>query len=82
MKSKPTRIIQTDLDPDGVRIVVDWDRFVPGSSVFIPCVNTKEAVKQVCGRLGFSRAELKYRATVCDGYYGVRIWRLKTDGHP
>jgi hypothetical protein len=35
-----TRVMLTDISPDGVRIVVDWDKFKPGASVFIPCINT------------------------------------------
>jgi hypothetical protein len=26
-----TRLMTTDLSPDGVRIVIDWNKFVPGS---------------------------------------------------
>ena len=36
-----------DLAPDGVRIVVDWDAMHVGTSIFIPCINTEEAKKQV-----------------------------------
>jgi hypothetical protein len=51
----------TDISPDGVRIVVDWDKFKPGASVFIPCINTAKAID----------------VRVEDGKYGVRVWRLK-----
>ena len=36
----------SDLNPDGVRIIVAWDELVVGASVFIPCINTEEAMKQ------------------------------------
>ena len=36
-----------DINPDGLRIVVDWGAMVVGSSIFIPCVNTTEAIQQV-----------------------------------
>ena len=39
-----TRLMTTDLSPDGVRIVINWNKFVPGASVFIPCVNTTRAI--------------------------------------
>ena len=41
-----------DLNPDGVRIIVDWDSIKTGMSVFILCVNTEKAVKQLAGRKG------------------------------
>lgn len=31
---KPLRL--DDLDPDGVKIIVKWDKMVVGASVFIP----------------------------------------------
>ena len=36
-----------DLNPDGVRIVVNWDNMVTSSSVFILCVDVQEAVIQI-----------------------------------
>jgi hypothetical protein len=36
-----------DVNPDGVRIVVDWGAMVVGSSIFIPCINTNKALQQV-----------------------------------
>ena len=34
-----------DLDPDGVRVVVNWHDVQVGMSVFIPCINTNKAVR-------------------------------------
>ena len=62
-----TYILRTyDINPDGVRIVLDWDAFVVGASFFVPCINTDLAVKQL--------------TTITDnrlqhGRLGVRIWR-------
>ena len=36
-----------DLNPDGVRIVVNWDNMVTSSSVFVPCVDAQEAIRQI-----------------------------------
>ena len=35
-----------DLDPDGVKIIVDWGKMVVGASVFVPCINTQKATTQ------------------------------------
>ena len=41
-------ILKTDdLNPDGVRIIVNWDNMVTSSSVFILCINVTLAVEQV-----------------------------------
>ena len=36
-----------DLSPDGVRIIVNWDKMVIGASFFVPCVNTHKAKEQL-----------------------------------
>ena len=36
-----------DLNPDGIRIVVRWNKFVVGTSIFIPCIDTVKAVQQI-----------------------------------
>ena len=36
-----------DLSPDGVRIIVNWDKMVIGASFFVPCLNTHKAKEQV-----------------------------------
>ena len=66
-----------DLNPDGVRIVVDWGAMVVGSSVFIPCVDTDKAVQQV-KRICVDEMEWDIRAKgVLEGaFLGVRVWRL------
>jgi len=69
------RIRTTDISPDGVRIVIDWDTFTVGSSVFIPCVNTKRAVQHVREAAKLSVEQIQYRVRVEDGKYGVRVWR-------
>lgn len=64
-----------DLGPDGVRMVVDWDRFDVGCSLFIPCVNVSLAYKQARGV--FDRRGWGLRATVSVEHHvlGLRIWR-------
>jgi len=66
-----------DLNPDGVRIVVDWPSMVVGSSVFVPCINTDKALQQVRGicveRMGW---EIKAKSCVESDFLGVRVWRI------
>tara|TARA_Y100000004_G_scaffold177078_1_gene218283 strand:- start:91 stop:306 length:216 start_codon:yes stop_codon:yes gene_type:complete len=64
-----------DIAPDGVRIVVRWDKMSVGASVFVPCINARKAREQV--NEIFKRKKWKYKAktTIESGKLGVRIWR-------
>ena len=65
-----------DLNPDGVHIVVDWDKMEVNASVFILCINTVEATKQI-KRIFISKGwESEIRTVVEDGKLGVRVWRM------
>ena len=72
-----TRVMLTDISPDWVRIAVDWDKFIPGSSVFIPCINTKRAIDHLVKALRIDRGAIEKRVCVENGKYGVRVWRMK-----
>jgi hypothetical protein len=71
------RLSHSDLSPDGVRIVVDWDKFVVGTSIFIPCVNTRQALFDIVSASGIPRSDLIKRVCVERGKYGVRVWRMR-----
>lgn len=65
-----------DLCPDKVRLIVDWDDMVVGRSVFVPCINVKQAVEQV--QEIFKRKGWKARVCVNieHNILGIRIWRI------
>lgn len=65
-----------DINPDGVRIQIKWDKMVVGSSVFIPCIDTDEARGQVRKIADSKGWKIDYRVRVESGNMGVRIWRL------
>jgi len=69
------RIKINDIAPDGVRIVVRWDEFPVDSSVFIPCINTLELVRQVHELTSEWGWVMHYRPGIDKGRWGVRIWR-------
>lgn len=64
-----------DLNPDGVRIVVNWDNMAVGTSVFIPCINTEEAMRQAAKILVAKDYKTEARVVVEDEILGIRIWR-------
>lgn len=64
-----------DIAPDGIRIVVRWDKMDVGASVFIPCINARKAREQV--NVIFKRKGWKYiaKTTIESNKLGVRVWR-------
>ena len=60
-----------------IKSTVEWDKFVPGSSVFIPSINTVKAVNHVVRVNKFTKRNIISRVTIEDGKYGVRVWRKK-----
>tara|TARA_R110002073_G_scaffold102509_3_gene232692 strand:+ start:48 stop:311 length:264 start_codon:yes stop_codon:yes gene_type:complete len=65
-----------DLDPDGVKIIVNWDDMVTGASVFIPCINTEKAMNQAAKILLDKGYKTEARVVVENSILGVRIWRM------
>jgi hypothetical protein len=63
-----------------IKYEIDWDKFKPYSSFFIPALNyaqAKETVLRVCAKRGFKAAA---RLSIEDGVRGVRVWRLYKSG--
>jgi hypothetical protein len=64
-----------DLNPDGVRVVVNWEKMVVNASIFIPCVNTEEAlsqIKRITAEKGWS---VETKVLIEDEKLGLRVWR-------
>ena len=64
------------LAPDGLLIIVDWDKLRPGSSVFIPCINTTAAKSQVKGVFARRGWTMRYAIRPEKGIWGIRFWRV------
>jgi hypothetical protein len=64
-----------DLNPDGVRVVVNWDSMVIGASIFIPCVNTEKATNQVKKVMALKGWECRYQVRIESDKLGLRVWR-------
>lgn len=61
---------------NGVDYQIKWSEFQPGSSMFIPAIDTKaaiEAIKKESERLEF---EFVHKIVIEDGVQGIRVWRL------
>ena len=65
-----------DLNPDGVRIVINWDSMVTSSSVFILCVDVQEAARQIKNVAETKGWTLETQVRIENNKLGVRIWRI------
>jgi len=65
-----------DLNPDGVRIVVNWGNMVTSSSVFVPCVDAQEAIRQIKNIVKTKGWDVETHVRVENNKLGVRIWRI------
>ena len=66
---------ESDLNPDGVSIVVKWDDMEVGASVFVPCINTEEAMRQAAKIVVSKGYKTEARVTIENEILGIRIWR-------
>lgn len=64
-----------DINPDGVKIVINWDNMKVGGSVFVLCINTEKAVRQIKKIMSRRKWKSEVRVVVEDGKLGVRVWR-------
>ena len=76
MKIKQGILRTYDLNPDGVRIIVNWDNMVTSSSVFILCTNTQAAIKQAKNITNSKGWKTKSEVRIENNKLGVRIWRI------
>jgi adenosine deaminase len=64
-----------DLHPDGVKISVSWDDMLVSTSIFVPCINTEEAKKQVKQVFLDKKWSFLTRISIENGFLGLRVWR-------
>ena len=70
---KPLKV--DDLNPDKVKVVVQWDAMVVGASVFIPCIDTEKAKQQLEKIAAFKSWQVAVRVRIEDKMFELRIWR-------
>jgi len=73
MSQSPKR---NKINPDGVAFEVDLERFTVGTSMFIPCIDTKKAVRQIRKIAKLNPEQIEHRGVIEEEKYGGRIWRV------
>ena len=64
-----------DINPDTVKIIVQWDKMVVGASVFVPCIDTEKAKQQLEKVAELKSWQVAMRVRIETEMFGVRIWR-------
>ena len=75
MPKKPKTLDKNVIYPDGVAVIIDWDKLPVNGSVFIPCIDTLEAKRQVRTIFAGRKWELECVVRVEKDLLGVRFWR-------
>ena len=63
----------------GITFDIEWDKFKPSSSFFIPCLNTKEAKRVLKIACKHRKCKVRMKVVVENKVRGVRVWRLQND---
>ena len=61
----------------GVSFQIDWAKFKPGRTFFIPCLDVEAAKKEVLRTTKRLRYNIEMRGVIEGGVKGLRVWRLK-----
>jgi len=65
-----------DINPDKIKVVVQWDDMVVGASAFIPCVDTEKAKQQLEKIAELKSWQVAVRVRIENKMFGLRIWRI------
>lgn len=55
---------------------VNWKKFRPGTSIFLPCLDRDAARKVVLAETNRHKIKVFMRGVIEEGIQGLRVWRL------
>ena len=61
---------------NGVNYQIDWPAFKPGSSIFIPAIDTESAIKAIQKESERLEFQFIHKVVIEEGVKGIRVWRL------
>ena len=61
----------------GISFEIDWSRFKPGRTFFIPCLDLETAKQQVAVVTKRLRYSVEMKGVVEKGVKGLRVWRIE-----
>jgi len=60
----------------GISFEIDWGKFKPGRTFFIPCLDLDAAKKEVEAVAKRLRYSVEMKGVVENGVKGLRVWRI------
>jgi hypothetical protein len=61
---------------NGLDYQILWSEFKPGSSMFIPAIDTKSALAAITRESKRLEFDFAHKIVIEDGIQGIRVWRL------
>ena len=61
----------------GINFEIDWSKFKPGKTFFIPCLDTDSAKKEATRIFKRLQYSVEMRVVIEDGVKGLRVWRIE-----
>jgi hypothetical protein len=61
----------------GLPLLIEWDKFEPGTSFFVPCLDRKLTQRFVETEAKRLKVEVICKQVVERGKYGLRVWRVE-----
>ena len=59
----------------GLPVLIEWDKFHPGTSMFIPCLDRRAMQRFITQETNRLRLNVVCKQVVENGVYGLRVWR-------
>lgn len=60
---------------EGAEVHIEWHLLAPGTSFFIPAIQTTQLARSVREEARKKGIKLTHKVCVSQGMYGVRFWR-------
>lgn len=60
----------------GIPILIEWRKFKPGTSFFIPCLDRRAMEKEVIAETERLKVPVITKQVIENGMYGLRVWRV------
>lgn len=61
----------------GLSFEIDWSKFKPGRTFFIPCLDLETAKKEIRAVIKRLKYSVEMRGVIENGVKGLRVWRIK-----
>jgi hypothetical protein len=59
----------------GLPILIEWEKFQPGTSFFIPCLDRRAMERFITREVVRHHLNVVCKQVVENGVYGLRVWR-------